>query len=485
MTLIDPDTSDTSGVFDGAWRPSRGGTLEVTNPATGTRIATVGLADADDMKLAIAGAVAAAPAWAATSAHVRAETMRNAAQVLTVHREEVIGWLVREGGAVRGKAEYEVGASIDELWTAAAIATRPPGHVLAAGPGEHSVATRVPHGVVGVISPWNVPLLLAMRALAPALALGNAVVLKPDVHTPVSGGHVIARVFTEAGLPPGVLHVLPGDAAPGEALVSHPDVAMIAFTGSSAVGRRIGATAGRLLKRVSLELGGNNPFLVLADADVEAAASAGAWGSFFHGGQICMQAGRHIVHRAVAEEYVGLLAAKAGALRVGDPAGDVDLGPLISPEQLSRVDRIVRETVAAGASLLAGGVSDGQCYLPTVLGGVTPGMPAFEEEIFGPVAPVTVVDSDDEAVAMANSTEYGLSAAVFTSDVARGDALGTRLRVGMVHVNDQTINDAAHVPFGGVGASGNGARHGADHSWDEFTRWQWRTTNTTPVRYPW
>jgi benzaldehyde dehydrogenase (NAD) len=475
MTLVNLDTVAATA----------GGRLRVTNPATGELLATVWLADADDMKQAVAVAAAAAPAWAATSAHARAEIMRNAAQVLTVHREEVIGWLIREGGSVRGKAEYEVGASIDELWTAAAIATQPPGHVLAAGPGEQSLATRVPHGVVGVISPWNVPLLLAMRALAPAVALGNAVVLKPDVHTPVCGGHVIARVFAEAGLPPGVLQVLPGDAAPGEVLVSHPDVAMIAFTGSSAVGRRIGETAGRLLKRVSLELGGNNPFLVLDDADVEAAASAGAWASFFHAGQICMQAGRHIVHRAVAAEYLTKLTAKAHALRVGDPSTDVDLGPLINASQLSRVDAIVAATVGAGAELLAGGKAVGPCYLPTVLSGVTPGMPAFGEEIFGPVAPVTIVDSDDEAVALANDTEYGLCAAVHTADLSRGNAIADRLRVGMVHVNDQTINDAAHVPHGGMGASGNGARHGAEQSWDEFTRWRWRTVNTTPVRYPW
>jgi benzaldehyde dehydrogenase (NAD) len=471
-------------VFDGGWRPSSGGTLPVTNPATGERLGTVGLADADDVKLAVAAATTAAPLWAATSAHARAEVMRNAAQILTLHREEVIGWLIAEGGAVRGKAEYEVGAAADELWTASAIATQPPGRILAPGPGEYSTATRVPLGVVGVISPWNVPLLLAMRAVAPALALGNAVVLKPDVHTAVSGGHVLARVFAEAGLPDGVLHVLPGDAAPGAALVAHPDVAMIAFTGSSAVGRKIGETAGRLLKRVSLELGGNNPFIVLDDADLDAAASAGAWGSFFHGGQICMAAGRHIVHRAVADEYLARLTAKAHALRVGDPSTDVDLGPLINADQLSRVDKIVNDTIAAGAQLLAGGRAIGPYYSPTVLSGVTPSMPAFREELFGPVAPVTIVDDDRQAVALANDTEYGLSAAIHTADLVRGGLIADQLRVGMVHLNDQTINDAAHVPFGGMGASGNGARHGAEESWYEFTRWQWRTSNTIPIRYP-
>ncbi|MFE4357758.1 aldehyde dehydrogenase family protein [Kitasatospora xanthocidica] len=462
-----------------------GGELQVREPATGRPIAVVSLAAAADVDPAVAAAAQAQPGWAATPPTGRAAVMRRAAAVLERHRQEIVDLLVREGGSVRGKADFEVGAVLDELWSAAALPTRPNGHLLASEPGRESFARRVPLGVVGVISPWNVPLVLAMRAVAPALALGNAVVVKPDVHTPVSGGRVITRLFEEAGLPAGLLQVLPGDAEVGEALVRHPDVPMIAFTGSSEVGARIGAVAGGMLKRVSLELGGNNALIVLDDADLDAAASSGAWGSFFHQGQICMAAGRHLVHRAVADRYLELLADRARKLRLGDPfREEVDLGPVIGERQLDRVERIVRESVAAGAVVLAGGARRGPFFEPTVLAGVTPDMPAFTEEVFGPVAPVTVVADDDEAVELANRTAYGLTAAVQTGSVRRGRAIADRLRTGMVHVNDQTINDEAHVPHGGRGASGNGTRHGSEHSWDEYTQWQWLTVRETPARYP-
>ncbi|MFI2612172.1 aldehyde dehydrogenase family protein [Kitasatospora sp. NPDC018619] len=462
-----------------------GGAHQVREPATGHPIAVVALAAARDVDNAVAAAAKAQPAWAATPATARAAVLRRAAAALERHRAEVAGLLVREGGAVRGKAEFEVGAVLDELWSAAALPTRPHGHLLAAEPGRESHGRRVPLGVVGVISPWNVPLVLAMRAVAPALALGNAVVVKPDVLTAVCGGGVIARLFEEAGLPEGLLHVLPGGADVGEALVRHPEVPMIAFTGSSAVGAEIGAVAGRMLKRVSLELGGNNALIVLDDADLDAAASAGAWGSFFHQGQICMAAGRHLVHEAVAERYLELLAERARRLRLGDPyREDVDLGPIIGERQLDRVERIVRTSVAAGALVLAGGARRGPYFEPTVLAGVTPDMPAFTEEVFGPVAPVTVFADDEQAVELANRTAYGLCAAVQTGSVRRGRAIADRLRAGMVHINDQTINDEAHVPHGGFGASGNGSRHGSEHSWDEYTQWQWLTVRETPARYP-
>uniref|UniRef100_A0AAU3GVQ4 Benzaldehyde dehydrogenase n=1 Tax=Streptomyces sp. NBC_01401 TaxID=2903854 RepID=A0AAU3GVQ4_9ACTN len=473
--------------FDAGPAPASlsGGELRVREPATGLPLAVVPLAAEADVHVAVAAARLTQPGWAAAPPVGRATVLRRAAAALERHREEVANWLVREGGAIRGKAEHEVGAALDELWEAAALPTRPHGSLLAAEPGQESVGRRVPLGVVGVISPWNVPLLLAMRAVAPALALGNAVVLKPDVHTPVSGGHVIARLFEEAGLPDGVLHVLPGDAGPGQALVEHPDVSMIDFTGSTAVGRRIGAAAGGALKRVSLELGGNNALIVLDDADLEAAASAGASSSFFHQGQICMAAGRHLIHRSVAGRYLDLLAEKARKLRVGDPfREEVDLGPVIDERQLDRIDRIVRDSTSAGAEVVAGGSRRGPFYEPTVLSGVTPGMPAFTEEIFGPVAPVTVFADDEEAVELANHTEYGLSAAVQTGSTRRGRAIAERLRTGTVHINDQTINDAAHVPFGGRGASGNGSRHGSAHSWDTYTQWQWLTVRETPARCP-
>lgn len=331
--------------------------------------------------------------------------------------------------------------------------------------GRESIARRVPVGVVGAITPWNFPFLLAIRVVAPALALGNSVVLKPDVQTAVVGGVAIAELFARAGVPEGVLQVLAGDAEPGQALCENPDVGMVSFTGSSAVGRKVGEVAGRTLKRVSLELGGNNALIVLDDAALDIASSAGAWGAFLHQGQVCMTAGRHIVTEAVADEYVDKLATRVQALTVGDPnRGDVALGPLINETQLANVDRIVTATKQAGADVRAGGSYENLFYQPTVLSGVTSSMPAFREEIFGPVAPVIVVKDDAEAIAVANDTEYGLVAAVQTGSLDRGRAVADGLRTGIVHVNDQTLNNDAFAPFGGTGASGNGTRFGTQSS---------------------
>ncbi|MGW7469042.1 aldehyde dehydrogenase family protein, partial [Streptomyces xantholiticus] len=382
------DMEALAGTVSSNGRRTAAGTIDVLEPATGKTLATVGVADAVDITRAAERAGRAQPGWAARPAAARAAVLRRAAALLEDHRPEVAQWLIREGGAVRAKAEAEIGDAVEELFQAAALPTQPQGHVLPSEPSRSSTASRVPLGVVGVISPWNVPLLLALRSVAPALALGNAVVLKPDVRTPVSGGFVVARVFEEAGLPEGVLHVLAGDAVAGRAMTGDPKVAMVSFTGSTAVGREVGAAAGHSLKRVSLELGGNNALLVLDDADLESAAAAGAFASFFHQGQICMAAGRHIVHASVADAYAGLLTEHARRLTVGDPWTDaVDLGPMIDARQLQRTHRIVTESVRAGAELRCGGLPDGPYYPPTVLTGVTRETSAFTEEIFGPVAP--------------------------------------------------------------------------------------------------
>jgi benzaldehyde dehydrogenase (NAD) len=482
MTML--ETADWAGkIFTGNWIAAQGGTLASTEPATGRTLAEVGLAGQADVVAAAEQARAAQPAWAATPGHERAAMIRRAARVLEDNHEEFETWLVREGGAVPGKAAFEVGLVLGELWEAAALPTQPWGYLLpTAEPGRESIAQRLPLGVVGVISPWNFPQILSVRAVAPALALGNAVILKPDVHTAVSGGVLIARLFEEAGLPAGLL---PGEAEAGSALALDPNVAMISFTGSTAVGREVGAAAGRTLKRVSLELGGNNALIVLDDADLDVAASSGAWSAFLHQGQICMTAGRHIVLEAVADQYLERLADRAAKLPVGDPhTGQVALGPLISERQLANVDRIVTSTVAAGAELRAGGTHDRLFYTPTVLGGVSQQMPAFREEIFGPVAPVTVVKDDSEAIAVANDTEYGLVAAIQTGSRDRGRAMADQLDTGIVHVNDQTLNNDAYAPFGGTGASGNGARFGSQSSWDEFTQWRWVTVRDQAHGFP-
>jgi benzaldehyde dehydrogenase (NAD) len=473
-------------IFSNGWRPAAGGVIDSVEPATGGVLGQVGLANAEDVASAAAAAAQAQPEWAAKTGPERAALIRKAAEVLSANRAEFETWLIREGGCVPGKAAFEVDLVLGELWEAAALPTQPWGHLLPSSePGRESVARRVPLGVVGVISPWNFPLILSVRAVAPALALGNSVVLKPDVQTAVAGGALVARLFEEAGLPEGVLHVLAGDAAPGAALASDPNVAMIAFTGSTAVGREVGAAAGRTLKRVSLELGGNNALVILDDADLEVASSAGAWGAFLHQGQVCMTAGRHIVLESVADEYLERLAKRAANLPVGNPHTEqVALGPLINERQVANVDRIVGESVAAGAEILAGGVHEGLFYSPTVLAGVTRDMPAFREEIFGPVAPVIVVKDEAEAIAVANDTEYGLVAAIQTGSVERGLKLAKGLRTGIVHVNDQTLNNDAYAPFGGTGASGNGSRFGSQSSWDEFTSWQWVTSREQAHGFP-
>nr|WP_296765260.1 benzaldehyde dehydrogenase [Rhodococcus sp. (in: high G+C Gram-positive bacteria)] len=473
-------------IYSGGWRGGRGGTTTTIEPATGASLGTIGLATAQDVDDAVDRARDAQPAWAALPGPQRAAKIRDVAKLLERHRGEFEEWLIREGGGVPGKAAFEVDLVLSELWEASALPTQPYGHLLPTSEaGRESIGRRVPLGVVGVISPWNFPQILSIRAVAPALALGNAVILKPDVQTAVAGGVLFARLFEEAGLPDGLFHVLPGDAEPGAAVAEHPGIGMVSFTGSTAVGRKVGEAAGRTLKRVSLELGGNNALIVLDDADLEVASSAGAWGAFLHQGQVCMTAGRHIVLESVADRYLDLLANRAKNLLVGDPFTEqVALGPLINETQLKNVDRIVSETVAAGAEIRAGGNHRGLFFEPTVLAGVTTSMPAFREEIFGPVAPVIVVRDEDEAVAVANDSEYGLVAAIQTGAVDRGRHIADRLRTGIVHINDQTLNNDAYAPFGGTGASGNGARFGTQSSWDEFTQWQWITTREQAHGFP-
>jgi benzaldehyde dehydrogenase (NAD) len=366
---------------------------------------------------------------------------------------------------------------VGEIREAAALPGQPFGELLPTTErGRMSFAQRVPVGVVGAITPWNAPVILGIRVIAPALALGNAVVIKPDAQTPITGGLLLASIFEEAGLPEGVLHALPGAAEAGEAMVVDPRIGLISFTGSTAVGRRVGELAGRHLKKVSLELGGNNALIVLDDADIERASSSGAWGSFLHQGQLCFSTGRHLVAEGVAGDYLDAITARAEALKVGDPfRDDVALGPIINQRQLDRFDAIVHDTVAAGALLRTGGTHEQRFYRPTVLEGVTPSMPAFVDEIFGPVAAVTTFSSVEEAVRLANQTEYGLAASIYTSSLGRGMEIARSMRAGMVHINDTTINDQAIAPFGGMGASGNGGRFGSLANWEEFTQWQWCT----------
>jgi len=472
--------------FLAGWNPGSGEPHEVREPATGRALLTLRLSTVDDVARAAAAAAEAQPAWAETNYQERAAILRRAADIYEAHRDEFGTWTQRETGAHRNKMHHEQNFTVQELLNAATLPSQPLGSLMpSAQPERMSIVRRVPVGVVGAITPWNSPSVLGMRVVGPALALGNAVIMKPDPQTPVAGGAMFEAIFREAGLPEGLLQIVIGGAEVGEAIVTDPNVNVVSFTGSTAAGRRVGSLAGGLLKKVSLELGGNNAFVVLDDADLDAAASAGAYAAFQFQGQVCFAAGRHIVHRSVAGDYIDALAEKATRLRLGDPyREDVDLGPIVNEKQLARVDGIVRRSVDGGARLVVGGTHEGLFYRPTVLADVTTGLPAWTDEIFGPVAPVVVFDSDEEALALANDSEYGLAGAVYSRSTSRGLAFAQRIRSGMVHVNDQTVNDEAVIPFGGMGASGNGSRFGGAANWDEFTQWQWVTVRDEPKSFP-
>jgi benzaldehyde dehydrogenase (NAD) len=474
-------------IYSGGWVAGSGGEYPAVEPATGRELARVGAATPADVHKAAERAAQAQRDWAALPYDRRAEVLRRAGQLFVEHEAEIHEWLIRESGAIRPFAGFQTRAvAAEECWEAAALASHPYGELLRSNQPRLSMARRLPVGVVGAIAPFNAPIILAIRSVAPALALGNAVVLKPDPRTAICGGVVFARIFEEAGLPDDLLHVLPGGADLGAAVVEDPLIRVIAFTGSTRAGRSVAKAAAERLKRVHLELGGNSALLVLDDVDVEKAVSVGAFGSFNHAGQICMATSRHLVDARIADEYAASLAAHADRLPVGDPAGDdVAIGPIIDAKQRDNVHRIVTSSVDAGAKLRAGGSYQGLFYRPTVLSDVPVTAPAMAEEIFGPVAPVVAFRDLDEAARLAANTEYGLSLGILTRDVMKGLAVAERIPSGLVHINDQTVNDEAVIPFGGVGESGTGVRlGGAQSNMDAFTDQQWVTIRGELPPYP-
>jgi benzaldehyde dehydrogenase (NAD) len=480
------DESTWSGkVFSGGWTPGSGGEAAVIEPATGAEIGRTGRASPADVTRAAAMAAQAQPGWAARPHTERSALLRRAGELWLANAPEIEQWGIREGGKIPPAMQFETHVATEEIFEAATLPSRACGELLPSEQPRLSFAERVPAGVVGVIAPFNFPQILAIRSVAPALALGNAVILKPDPRTAVCGGVAIARVFEEAGLPEGLLHVLPGGPETGEAVVTEPLVRIISFTGSTAAGRRVGELAGRLLKRVHLELGGNSALIVMDDADLDLAASAGAWGSFLHQGQICMTTGRHLVQEPVYDQYVARLAAKAASLPVGDPAaGQVALGPVIDARQRDTIHALVTQSVDAGARLAAGGRYDDLFYQPTVLADVEPQMPAYASEVFGPVAPVVSFATADDAAKLAADSEYGLSLGILTRDVMRGLDLARRIPTGIVHINEQTVDDEPNIPFGGVLSSGTGARFGGASNLEAFTDTRWVTMRGDITRYP-
>lgn len=460
--------------------------LPITEPATQSRLGTFRCATVTELNQLILTTTKAQSDWAATSFETRAQVLRHFAQQLEQNAEAINAWNAREAGSTLGKAGWELQACIDQAHMCAAMPMSPYGEVYPSNmPGRENICIRVPVGVVGVISPWNFPLLLSLRAVLPALAMGNAVVLKPDVNSAIVGGVIICELLEKAGLPKGVCSLALGGAETGQQLVEHPQVNMIAFTGSTAVGRQIGQHCGYNLKKASLELGGNNALVIMEDADIQGASSCAAWGTFLHQGQICMQSGRHIVHADVADDYVAALSERARNLSVGDPYRDnVHLGPIITERQAERVMQLIESSVAMGAKVVCGGHREGAFIQPTVMTGVTTDMPIYKEEIFGPVAPVITFATEAEAIALANNTEYGLAASVHSQDIGRAKRLAAQIHAGMVHVNDQTVNNEYQVPFGGMKASGNSGRFGGPENFGEFTETKWISSVNEPMLYP-
>jgi acyl-CoA reductase-like NAD-dependent aldehyde dehydrogenase len=454
---------------------------EDTDPYTGAVVATVAAAGPDDAVRAVGAAEAAGEAWAAMAPAERRRLFSRAADLLEAREDDAVALMTAETGAIGPWGHFNVTLAAEILREAAALSTQPIGEVLStSSPTAISLGVRRPAGVVAAFSPWNAPVILGTRAVAAPLAAGNTVVMKPSEHAPLSAGLFVADILHEAGFPPGVCNVVttaPEDAAAvAEALVADRRVRRVSFTGSTRVGRALGQLAARHLTPAVLELGGKNSLIVLDDADLGYAVDAIAFGAYMNSGQICMSADRVVVLEPVAGELVARLAEKASMLPTGDPRDPGTLiGPLISVDAARRVADLVHDAQRGGATVLAGGgVADNAVYPASVLSGVKSSMRIEKEEIFGPVCTVLTAESDDEAVAIANSTSYGLTAGVLTEDLRRGFDIARQLRTGIVHVNDQSVEDEPQAPFGGVGDSGYG-RFGGRAGMEAFSDLRWVT----------
>jgi acyl-CoA reductase-like NAD-dependent aldehyde dehydrogenase len=473
----------------GEWtEASSGETFEDHDPFTGDVVASVPAGTREDARRAIEAAAKAFPGWSQTPPAQRQRIFLKAADILESRIEDTASWLTRETGATFGFAMFQLQFVAGLFRQAAALGYQPIGEIIPSDTGAFAMGIRRPVGVVGAIAPWNAALILSARALSAPMALGNTVVLKPSDLSPYVGGLMWGEIFSEAGLPEGVLNVVthaPGEAGPiGDEFAENPLVRVINFTGSTETGRRIAEAAGRNLKRVVLELGGYNPLIVLADADLDYAVNASAVGAFMHQGQICMSARRIIVEEPIAESFIERLVEKTKGLASGDPKKhETIIGPLITPEALKTVKSRVDDAVAKGAKVLAGGEADGSVYQATLLTDVPEDADFARVETFGPVAGVEVVGSAEQAVERANSTAYGLSAGIITSDPDRGLALAQQIESGIVHVNEQTVADEPQMPFGGVKDSGFG-RFGGSAAINEFTELRWVTVTSGTHPYP-
>lgn len=476
-------------LIDGKTVPAaKGRSFERRNPLNDSVATKAAAASVEDARAAADAAAKAFPAWSALGPNERRALLMKAADALAAKTPEFIARMAAEIGATAGWAGFNVHLAAGMLREAAAMTTQIGGEVIPSDkPGCIAMAVRQPVGVILGIAPWNAPVILGTRALAMPLACGNTVVLKASELCP--GTHrLIAECLLEAGLPAGVVNVVtnaPEDAAAVvEALIAHPAVRRINFTGSTRVGRIIAETAARHLKPVLLELGGKAPMLVLDDADLDEAVKAAAFGAFMNQGQICMSTERLVVDKKVADDFVGKFAAKANTLVAGDPhKGNTPLGAVVSREAVLKVQDLIKDATGKGARLVAGGRAEGAIMDAAVLDHVTPDMKIYYEESFGPVVCVVRAQDDEDAIRIANDTEYGLSAAVFSRNIPRAMNVARRIDSGICHVNGPTVHDEAQMPFGGTKASGYG-RFGGKAGIDQFTELRWITIETQPGRFP-
>lgn len=456
------------------------------NPYNGEAVTEIKLANRGDIDRAYEAAQAAQKEWAKVPAYEKAQIMEKAANLLIEKSAEFEPVISEETGMTGLSAHVAVSIATGMIKEAATFPLRMTGELMPSNvPGKEHRIIRKPIGVVGVISPWNFPINLSMRAVAAAIATGNGVVLKPDIQTYISGGLMIAEIFEEAGIPKGLLNVVVADLAEiGDYFVAHPIPRMISFTGSSRAGRQIGKICGEQLKKCSLELGGNSAFIVLDDANLQDAASAAVFGKFVHQGQVCMAVNRIFVDRKVYQPFVDIFKEKVSRLKVGNQTeGDTFIGPMISRRQVDRLLGFVEKGIEEGATLLVEGKAQDNVVSPYIFTDVSNDMTLAQSEMFGPVASIIPFDGEDEAIKLANDTPQGLSSSVFSGSIERGVRVAEQIETGMIHVNDQSVQDEPITAFGGVKDSGIG-RFGGKWSLEEFTTTQWISVQKTPRPYP-
>jgi len=474
-------------LINGQWTASATDrTFEVTNPARPSeRIGTVPQSGPADVDAAVTAAAEALPAWDRRPAPQRGTLLRAAGDLLADRKDDIAHQMTQEMGKPVFETKGDIQEAIDTAYYAASETRRLFGRTVPSElPQKMNFSLRRPVGVCGVITAWNFPIAVPSWKILPALAAGNTVVFKPSEEAPRSG-LLFVETLRDAGLPEGVVNVVHGDGSTGRALVDHPDVDAIGFTGSYEVGTSIAETCGRLNKRVSLEMGGKNPMIVLDDADLDLALDGAIWGAYGTTGQRCTATSRLICQSGIHDDLVSMIREEANALVLGDgTVAETDIGPLINQTALDSVQQYVDLGVEEGAHLVFGGdpaapnALDGYFFAPTLFTDVTPEMRIAQEEIFGPVLCVFQVDTYDEAVAVANNTRFGLSSSIYTNDVQMSHRAMRDLEAGITYVNGPTIGAEAHMPFGGVKDTGNGHRDGGWAAYEFFTE-----TKTVYVDY--